>query len=340
MTLDGGTLLEAIAKPAAVLTSGLVVACVNERFGRLFPSPTGALADVQVAMANDPALHSSLQHAVRGVSAGNATVFRWTGPPPDSLEFIGHASMAGQDHVLLILDHVSDQVEWDEIFGAVREYLDSILNQLPLGVIVMNGDLRATFYNRSQADLFDTIGLKLSMLDVIGARVDEFYPLFNGEEWRTFVEGVTDRREPVSRAKVPYPTPDATHHYLQVQMFPLTARQGHVSGVICLTQDVTRLVQLEEDLVRQERLAVAGQLVAKYHHEINNPLVSILGSSEMLLYQATLDDDVSRRVKRIRHGALRIAEVTKKMREIRELGRKEWTDRLPVLPDLSIRPGA
>ena len=339
MTLDGATLLEAIAKPAAVLTSDLVVAGTNERFEQLFPSTTGALADLQVAMANDSALHSSLQHAVQRVSAGHATAFRWTGPAPDSLEFIGHTSMAGQDHVLLILDHVSDQVESEEIFGVVREYLDSILNQLPLGVIVMNGDLRATFYNRSQADLFDTIGLKLSMLDVIGARVDEFYPLFDGGEWRTFVEGVTDRREPVSRAKVPYPTPEATH-YLQVQMLPLTARQGHVSGVICLTQDVTRLVQLEEDVVRQERLAVAGQLVAKYHHEINNPLVSILGLAEMLLYKATLDDDVSRRVTRIRNGALRIAEVTKKMREIRELGKKEWPDRIPVLPDLSVRPGA
>jgi PAS domain S-box-containing protein len=290
-------------------------------------------------MANDSALHASLQHAIQGAVAGHPAAFRWTGPAPDSLEFIGHASLAGKDRVLLILDQVSDQVESEEIFGVVREYLDSILNHLPIGVVVMNGDSRATFYNRSQAEIFDTIGLKLSMLDVIGARVDEFYPLFNRDEWQTFVEGVTERSEPVSRAKVPYSASGSTH-YLQVEMLPLTAHQGHVSGVICLTQDVTRLVRLEEDLVRQERLAVAGQLVAKYHHEINNPLVSILGLAEMLLYKATLDEDVSRRVKRIRRGALRIAEVTKKMRELRELGKKEWPDRLPVLPDLSVRPGA
>ncbi len=111
-----------------------------------------------------------------------------------------------------------------------------------------------------------------------------------------------------------------------------------MSGTVCVTEDVTRLVQLEHNVVRQERLAVAGQLVAKFHHEINNPLVSILGMAEMLLYHGVLDADVSRRVERIRRGALRIAEVTKKMREIRELGKEEWPGELPTLPDLSIQP--
>lgn len=338
MTLDGATLLNAIPKPAAVFDSETEVVSANQQFARLFHRPNCNPEALTASVWNNAALRESVRQAIETLSSGARNEeFRWTGPVPDGFEFVGHASRADSDNFLLLLDHASDQAESEQIFTVIREYLDGILNQLPLGLIVMNSDLRVTFYNRSQASLFSSLGLELSMLEVIGAPVDQFYPVFAGQMWRTLVGAVADQQESSIHTKIPYPADDPTH-YLQVQLLPLTGRGGHVSGVICITEDVTRLVHLEDDLVRQERLAVAGQLVAKVHHEINNPLVSILGMAEMLLYRTTLDAEVARRVKRIRHGALRIAEVTKKMREIRELGRREWPDELPVLPDLSIRP--
>lgn len=341
MTLDGITVLNAIPKPAVVFSSAGEVVSANQQFGRLFSRSSHQSPDTLTeVVAMNPALRSAVGRAIAALLSGaRSSEFRWTGPPPDALEFVGHASRADADHFMLVLDHTSDQVESEEIFTVIREYLDGVLNQLPLGVVVMNSDLWVTFYNRSQANLFTTLGLELSMLDVIGAPVDQFYPVLASEKWRALVGAVSERQEPSIHVKIPYPPAHPTH-YLQVQLLPLTARGGHVSGVICITDDVTRLVHLEEDLVRQERLAVAGQLVAKFHHEINNPLVSILGMAEMLLYRTTLDDEVARRVTRIRRGALRIAEVTKKMREIRELGKQEWPERVPVLPDLSIRPTA
>ena len=339
MTLDATTLLNALPKPAAVFSSGTVVISANQLFSRLFHRTAHSPNQLTAAVGCDPELFASVQHAIATLSSGRlSTEFRWTGPEPDALEFIGHASRADSETYILLLDHASDQVESDEIFGVIREYLDGVLNQMPLGVIVMDNDLRVTFYNRSQASLFTTLGLELSMLEVIGSPIDQFYPVFSGVTWHMLVRAVAERGEPSVHTRIPYPVAEPTH-YLQVQLLPLIARGGEVSGVICITDDVTRFVHLEEDLVRQERLAVAGQLVAKFHHEINNPLVSILGMAEMLLYRTTLDDEVARRVKRIRRGALRISEVTKKMREIRELGKQEWPE-LPVLPDLEIRPSA
>ena len=68
---------------------------------------------------------------------------------------------------------------------------------------------------------------------------------------------------------------------------PVQHRPGHPPQTICVTEDATRVVQLEHELVRQERLAVAGRLVAKFHHEINNPLVTILGMAEMMLHRSS-----------------------------------------------------
>ncbi len=53
---------------------------------------------------------------------------------------------------------------------------------------------------------------------------------------------------------------------------------------MCVSEDVTRLVTLETELVRKERLGLFGQMALALNHEINNPLMSILGSAESLLF--------------------------------------------------------
>ena len=295
------------------------------------------MAGLTAAVGADVGLDTALKDAILRLTTDGLTAeFRWIAPGRDLEQYVGHASRGTGDDVVVVLERVSDQLESQKIFNVVREYLDGVLNHLPIGVIVLDEDRRITFYNRKQAELFTALGLERSLLDVIGAPIGTTYPVFEEEHWATLVDTVMERRESRGRNRVPFPASDP-HHHLRVQVVPLIGRQGDVSGTVCVTEDLTRLVQLEHDVVRQERLAVAGQIVAKFHHEINNPLVSILGMAEMLLYHGTLEPDVSRRVERIRKGALRIAEVTKKMREIRELGKEEWPEGLPTLPDLSIR---
>ena len=336
--MNGAELLEGLPHPAAVLSPHEGFVAANRRFARFFACPAGDMAGLTAAIAAAPGLDTALREAVLTVTTERRSAeFHWVAPGPDPEPYVGHASLAGGDYIVVVLEHVSEQIASEKIFSVVREYLDGVLNHLPIGVIVLDGDRRVTFYNRKQAELFAALGLEQSLLDVIGAPITDVYPVFAGGYWITLVDTVMKRRESGGRNRVPFPPAEPRHH-LRVQVVPLLGRQGDVSGTVCVTEDVTRLVQLEHNVVRQERLAVAGQIVAKFHHEINNPLVSILGMAEMLLYHGVLDPDVSRRVERIRRGALRIAEVTKKMREIRELGKEEWPGELPTLPDLSIRP--
>ncbi len=336
--MDGTQLLEGLPHPAAVLSPSGGVVAANQRFLRFFSCQSHDMEGLTAAVAAAPGLDAALREAIHTLTTeGLSTDFRWVAPGPDPEPYAGYASRVAGDHIVVVLEHVSDQIASEKIFSVVREYLDGVLNHLPVGVIVLDSDRKVTFYNRKQAELFAALGLEQSLLDVIGSPMTTIYPVFSEEYWTTLIDTVMKRRESGGRNRVPFPVAEPSHH-LRLQVVPLVGRQGDVSGTVCVTEDVTRLVQLEHDVVRQERLAVAGQIVAKFHHEINNPLVSILGMAEMLLYHGSLDPDVSRRVERIRRGALRIAEMTKKMREIRELGKEEWPSALPTLPDLSIRP--
>ena len=340
MTADEIRVLEALGKPVAVLSLDRAVIWANRCFSNLFGVLPTAHDQLSRGVRDDADLDAALGRAVDSLSSGNRlSEFRWTFTGPESVVFRGSSSRLDTDRIVVVLDEVTDQVETEALFRVARDYLDRVLNQIPVGLIVFDADQRTTFFNTSQASLSESLGLAHTLTDVIGARIADVYPVLDDAAWSGLIETVIGQDIPATRDRLAYPVSEPCI-YLQLQLYPLTDVQGRASAVICVTEDVSRLVQLEHDLVKKERLAVAGQLVATFHHQINNPLVSILGMAEMMLYKGTLDDDLAARVERIRGGALRIAEVTKKMREIRELGRDEWPQELPSLTQQIMRPSA
>jgi two-component system, NtrC family, sensor kinase len=55
-----------------------------------------------------------------------------------------------------------------------------------------------------------------------------------------------------------------------------------LSGVIISVRDITVEKKLEEQIIQSERLAAMGQMLGGFAHELNNPLTTILGVSELL----------------------------------------------------------
>ncbi|MFO0753052.1 MAG: GAF domain-containing protein [Thermodesulfovibrionales bacterium] len=68
--------------------------------------------------------------------------------------------------------------------------------------------------------------------------------------------------------------------------YPLTDEEGELYAVVHYLKDVTPQKKLEQQLVRADKMASLGTLVAGIAHEINNPLGIIAGYSEALLDRA------------------------------------------------------
>jgi two-component system sensor histidine kinase PilS (NtrC family) len=62
----------------------------------------------------------------------------------------------------------------------------------------------------------------------------------------------------------------------------LLVGEGDPGGYVVIFQDVTKVVAMEAELRRHERLAGIGQLAADLAHEIRNPLAAISGSIQIL----------------------------------------------------------
>src|SRR5580700_9059735 len=89
------------------------------------------------------------------------------------------------------------------------------------------------------------------------------------------------------------------------QLFDADAKLG---GVIISVRDITTEKKLEHQIIQSERLAAMGAMIGGVAHELNNPLTSILGVSE-LLQDSQATDAARKQIGILQQQARRAAEI-------------------------------
>ncbi|HET7025880.1 MAG TPA: ATP-binding protein [Gemmatimonadales bacterium] len=101
-----------------------------------------------------------------------------------------------------------------------------------------------------------------------------------------------------------------------------TPREGLV---VVLVEDVTEQRAIEGQLIQSEKMAAVGQLVSGVAHELNNPLTSIAGLSELLLEQATVAPDAREHLRVIQAQAERAGRIVQNLLTFARKGTAERT---------------
>jgi two-component system sensor histidine kinase PilS (NtrC family) len=84
---------------------------------------------------------------------------------------------------------------------------------------------------------------------------------------------------------------DGSNAILGMTASLLKDEANDVRGIILVFQDITKVIEMEEHLRTQERLATVGSLAAGIAHEIRNPLASLSGSIQVLQGELNLQGD-------------------------------------------------
>jgi PAS domain S-box-containing protein len=87
--------------------------------------------------------------------------------------------------------------------------------------------------------------------------------------------------------------------------------KGRLTGLISFA-DITEQKRQREQLMMTDRLASLGELASGTAHELNNPLTSIIGFSQLLM-EREVPDDIREDLKLINNEAQRAASVTKNL---------------------------
>src|SRR5262249_3490289 len=81
----------------------------------------------------------------------------------------------------------------------------------------------------------------------------------------------------------------------------------------CIARNLTERRRLEEQLIHAEKLSAIGQLDAGVAHELNNPLTSVSGYTQLLLRDTKLSEDMRDDLKQIHTQAERAARIVQNL---------------------------
>jgi two-component system NtrC family sensor kinase len=86
-----------------------------------------------------------------------------------------------------------------------------------------------------------------------------------------------------------------------------------IEGFHCIARNLTERRRLEEQLLQAEKLSAIGQLVAGVAHELNNPLTSVSGYTQLLLREKGLNEQVREDLSHIHTQAERAARIVQNL---------------------------
>jgi len=86
---------------------------------------------------------------------------------------------------------------------------------------------------------------------------------------------IAQKEGSAARSEFPFQHRDGHTIYCDLSLSPLTNTEGQIVGTVGICRDVTQWKNLQEDLIRVDRLAEIGRTASSIAHEINNPLAII-----------------------------------------------------------------
>lgn len=183
-------------------------------------------------------------------------------------------------------------------------YLDSVLANVPVGIIVLDEDGAITEANTAAASLAgahdagDLIGQPLTqLLDPQDSRAE------------TGFREITSGHETLHccfRGKSRY----GAEMNCELRSMPLPKSYGNR---LLLLLDLSDQLALRESLFRSEKLKALGMVMAGVAHELNNPLTGILGFSQLVLASPDLAPSLAGHIDQIRLQAERCKRIVEEL---------------------------
>jgi two-component system, NtrC family, sensor kinase len=263
--------------------------------------------EVLVAPKIDPALGSRLeQEASVGVDEGELAELPWARHlfamkvkgRLSALLVVAERSepeepLTSEDRALLstLAAHAGTAIEAARLVHEVRrraeqvEHLQGlqtrILESSAVGLLLLDGQGLILAWNRALEAIYG-----LPRVEALGRRLNEVFPLHVARRIEQESEQAPQRAD--SRIfRLQLTDRAGRRRTINIAISPVAGPEGSAaSGFVVTFDDVTERVQLEEQVLQQERLASLGLLAAGVAHEINTPLTGISSYTQLLLEEA------------------------------------------------------
>jgi two-component system, cell cycle sensor histidine kinase and response regulator CckA len=196
---------------------------------------------------------------------------------------------------------------------AERQLLNALVEQLPVGVVVIDNGMRITRLNPRICAIFGIEPERLTGMNVSEA-VALLKATLTDETPAQTADLATTKAVRTGRASEPIEelitTPAGERRRVLVSAAPVTLGGGETLGSVTVFTDVTEQYTVQEQLRQSQRIESIGMLAGGVAHDMNNLLTIITGYSELLLKRVRDDEWLSSKVWEIKKAGDRAAELT------------------------------
>ena len=200
---------------------------------------------------------------------------------------------------------ITDKRSMERQLAQQEEFRSRLLQSFPDLILVVDLDERYTFVSSRAPDLLgyrpdEMLGKKISEL--------EDHPPDMVSLYKTIVSG----DQTIGAAEYGAKRRDGSWRTMRASGSQLVDAEGKISGIIFSIRDITIERKLEQQIVESERLAAMGAMIGGVAHELNNPLTSILGVSE-LLQDTETNETARKQLGMLQQQARRAAEIVQNL---------------------------
>ena len=195
------------------------------------------------------------------------------------------------------------KMEWQ--LAQQEEFRSRLLESFPDLILVVDLEERYTFVSSRARDI-----LGCEPKDMLGKKITDIED--HSPEMAALYRQVVSGKQSFASAEYSVRHRDGSFRTMRAAGSRLVDAEAKISGVIISVRDITVERKLEQQIVQSERLAAMGAMIGGVAHELNNPLTSIMGVSELL--QDTETNETSRKqLAMLQQQARRAAEIVQNL---------------------------
>jgi PAS domain S-box-containing protein len=193
-------------------------------------------------------------------------------------------------------------------------FLDNLIAQLPLALLILNADRTPRHCNPAFERLFATSRRELLVESdedgLVGRLIRGLPPL--RELWAGCLRGEAGVEEDL---RVPAELLPGVEHerHVSVTAVPVQNQIGNLTDVVLLFEDVGGRRQLQNQLIRAQKMESVGSLAGGLAHDFNNLLGGILGSAGFLRQLVPGQEDAHRQLDVIEGAVGKAARLTRQL---------------------------